>query len=208
MMQKTGWTTVGQALIGLALMAMLCADGSAQTRRPRRETKRIVGETTHFWGVSASFNGISGFHYEWGLRNKSGAVSRSTFAVAAGYSSRLASFENEVTFNESSEWVHGAGMGIMFNNYITSPDEGLVWALGISGQIFFKHTDKPEKFSNQLKNYAVFGHVGYRLKSGTRMVVTPVLGVGIMGSSFKSSTSSDINGLYGSLGASLSLKRN
>lgn len=207
MVTRTGSIARGPVFVGLALIALLCADGSAQTRRPRRETKRIIGETTHFWGATASFNGISGLHYEWGLRSKSGAVSRSTFSIAVGYSSRWASFEDEITFTKSSEWVHGAGTGIMFHNYISSPDEGLVWALGISGNVFFKHTDQPEKFSNQLKTYAVFGHVGYRLKSGSDWVVTPVLGAGIMGSSFKSSTSSDINGLYVTLGASLSLKR-
>ncbi len=195
------------AVVGWLLVCVLWTDASAQIRRPRREVKRIVGETTDFWGGRVSFNGISGLQYEWGLRNKTGAVSRSTFSVEAGYASRWAKFEDKSTFKKSDEWVSGLGLGIAFHNYLSSPDEGVVWSLGISGNVYFKNTDEPKKFSNQLKTYAVGAHVGYRLKTGSGMLVTPHLGGGLMGSSFKSSTSSDINGLYLVVGASLSLKR-
>jgi len=207
MTERNRMGKIGATVVCLLLCGSMGMDASAQTRRPRRDVKRIVGETTDFWGAGAAFNGISGLHYEWGLRNKSGAVSRSTFSLLAGYSSRWASFESNTTFKKSDEWVHGVGLGIAFNNYLSSPDEGMVWSLGISGNVYFKNTDEPKNFSSQLKNYAVVALIGYRMKSASGFLITPQLGAGLMGSSFKSSTSSDINGLYVMLGASLSLKR-
>ncbi len=192
--------------VAILALTMLLGDAEAQTRRPRKEVKRISGETVDYWGAIAGFNRVTGFQYEMGLRNKSGAVSKSLFTTTVGYSSRLTTFENDFTLQKTTQWVHGVGLEFGIQNYVHKTDEGILWGLGIGGHVFFENTGTPKRFSNQVKNYAVFGDVGYRFDSGN-WFWSPKVGVAIMGSSFKSSTGSDINGLFFTAGMALSMKR-
>ncbi|MBX7151101.1 hypothetical protein K1X84_05635 [bacterium] len=171
----------------------------SQARRktqPKSQTNVQAGEIPHYLSVTTSINNITGVCYEIGLRNKYGAVSKSTVSFLAGYSSRYSDFEDPATFQINKKWIHGVGFALVLNNYIYKLNEGFVWNAGVTGNLFFEHSEVDKKFSNQLKTYSVFFLGGYRTKMNDRYFIQPNIGVGIMGSSFKSSTGSEINGLY------------
>lgn len=184
-------------LMAWIIVSVLPAWSQARRKtQPKSQTKVQTGEVSHYLLGTTSFNNITGVAYEMGLRNKYGAVSRSTVSLVGGYSSRYSDFEDPATFNVNKKWIHGVGFAVILNNYIDKTDEGFVWNAGVSGNLFFEHSEADKKFSNQLKTYSVFLLGGYRGKMGDRYFIQPSLGAGIMGSSFKSSTGSEINGLY------------
>jgi hypothetical protein len=154
------------------------------------------------------------------MKSKSGSSSRSTFSLIGGYTSRYSKIEiDEITARTESQWIHGVGGGLVLNNYINSYKEGLYWSVGASGNYYFKkgiastiEDVTPDSAiivnhkSANLKTFSVFLLAGYKYNLTEKYALKPNIGVGIMGSPFESSSSSEINGLYVNVGCSVIFK--
>jgi len=187
------------------LVFLISFSGYAQ-KRQKKEQMQSSGEVTKYAGAVVNFNNITGALLEISLRNRSGSVSKSTIVLVGGYASRYVGFEDDLTGQTKKEWVHGVGGGVVLNNYIRNLKEGMFWSIGVAGNLYFKHSDQPEKFSNQLKSFSVFGQFGYKMRLEEKIFLQPYVGVGLMGSPFRSSSSSDINGGYLMIGSALNFR--
>jgi hypothetical protein len=167
-------------------------------------------------GLATGFNNISGLQLEMTMKNRSGSVSSSTLSVIGGYSSRYAGFSAafDSTGNKTKEWVHGLGAAVILTNFFQKLREGPFWSVGITGNLYFKKAIETtiDNFgqgivlkTTNLKTFSVFGEIGYQWLVG-RYAVRPHVGLGLMGSPFASTSSSDINGFLITAGCSLLLK--
>ncbi|MBL7996978.1 hypothetical protein JNM05_16550 [bacterium] len=224
---KTSNTTnagrLGSALkyVLFVLLILFAADSTqAQARKKRTPAQSSDSKMQHFIGPIAQFNNISGIEWEMSMKNKTGSSSRSTFSLIGGFASRYSKIEiDEITARTETRWINGVGGAVVLNNYINSYKEGPYWAVGASGNYYFKKgiassieevtpdsaiivNDK----SGNLKTFSVFLIAGYKFRLSDKYAIKPQIGAGIMGSPFRSSSSSEINGLFVNLGCSIIFK--
>lgn len=189
-------------LFWLLLAAIITGSAvEAQTRKPLRRKSAPEKPNYHLF-VTSGVNQVTGPGVEFNLRNRDGALTRSSLSVIAGYSTRYEKFFSNTSVIGRWEWVHGAGIAGIINNYKDVKLSRYYWGLGISGHIFLREK-KP------LKTFAAFGHGGFKRFISSAAFVDIHLGAGIMGSPLSSSSRSDINGLYLNGGAAIgfALKR-
>jgi hypothetical protein len=160
----------------------------AQTHKPLQRKQDISKEPLHII-ITPNFNNISGVGLEFNLTNKQNAATKSSVSLLGGYSSRLAKFYTDTSSGGQNKWIHGIGFAGSLNNYSTIKLERFYWSLGVGGHIFFYRQQK-------LKTFSVFGHVGYKKILIHSLFADFHLGLGLMGSTFISSTDSDINGYF------------
>jgi hypothetical protein len=205
----------------LVFLIVFTADSSqSQIRKKRTPAKTSNFKTQHFIGPIAQFNNITGIEWEMTMKSQSGSSSRSSFSLIGGYTSRYSKIEiDEITARTESQWIHGVGGGLILNNYINSYKEGFYWSVGASGNYYFKkgiassiEEVTPDSSiivnhkSANLKTFSVFLLAGYKYNLTEKYALKPNIGVGIMGSPFESSSSSEINGLYVNVGCSVIFK--
>lgn len=193
----------------------------AQVRKKRTPGKTSTDfKVQHFVGPIVQFNNISGIEWEMTMQNKSGSSSKSTFSLIGGYASRYTDIEiDEITARTQKEWIHGVGGGIVLNNYTKSYKEGLYWSVGATSNYYFKRgiassieEITPDSaiivnhLSKNLKTFSVFLIGGYKFNITERMALKPNIGFGLMGSPFRSSSSSEINGFFINAGCSFIFK--
>jgi hypothetical protein len=194
MIVRYRWLWIGCGILLLAPSATE-AQRKVTTRKEKPKAK-----TTQFVGVMTSFNNLTGPLWEFQVTTKKQKTSRNTVTLVGGYSSRWETFKSDTVGRSSSrEWIHGIGGAAMLNHYSEKIGPGLVWSLGVSGNIYFRDQRK-------LKTLSVFGLVAYRTPVGSRSMVAPHIGFGLMGSPFASTSSSDINGAYILAGCSWVMK--
>lgn len=176
-------------LIGVFLVLTVGSHGMAQRKISPKVKKRGPAPAQHLGAVSL-FNHISGAMWEVQLSNRGRLSSRSTFALLGGYSSRFVHFKNDTLGRPSRDrWLHGVGGALVLNNYTRKIGEGFAWSLGVSGNLYF---DEPV----DLKTFSLFGMMSYRWPVGSKSSISPHLGVGLMGSIFRSTLGSDVNSIY------------
>lgn len=222
-------------LLIVLLFTLTTDSAQSQVRKKRTGVTTSDFATQHFIGPIVQFNNVSGIEWEMTMKNKSGGSSKSTFSLIGGYASRLGKvdFIKPINLNnetveiraKKTEWVNGVGGAIVLNNYIENFKEGPYWSVGASGNYYFKkgvgssYVDSVRQNDNtyktvevnypttNLKTFSVFALVGYKYLLGDRYAIKPQLGAGIMGSPFRSSSSSGINGFFVNIGCSVLFKR-
>ncbi len=186
-------------VIGWCVAWAAPAAAEAQRKVTTRKDKPKI-KTTQFVGFMTSFNNLTGPLWEFQVTTKKQKTSRQTVTLIGGYSSRWETFKNDTIGRSSSrEWIHGIGGAATLNHYSDMIGQGLVWSLGVSGNIYFRD-------SRKLKTLSVFGLLAYRTSVGSRSLLAPHIGFGLMGSPFASSSRSDINGAYVLAGCSWVMK--
>ena len=209
--------------ISLILILGFAFDSSqAQVRKKRSYSESSGFKAKHFIGAIGQFNNITGIEWEMTMKNKSGSSSKSTFSLIGGYASRYSKIAiNEFTSRTETQWINGVGGAIVLNNYINSYKEGPFWSVGASGNYYFKKgitssivdiTPDSSVIVNaksvNMKTFSVFLIAGYKYKLSDRYALKPQVGAGIMGSPFRSSSASKINGLFVNVGCSVIFKLN
>lgn len=202
------------------LLAFTANSAHAQVRKKRSTPETSNFKTQHFLGAIAQFNNLSGIEWEMTMKNKGGGSSKSTFSLIGGYASRYTKIEiDEITARTQTQWIHGVGGALILNNYIHNHKEGPYWSVGASGNYYFKkgiasslEEITPDSLiivnrqSSNLKTFSVFLIAGYKYKINDRYALKPQIGAGIMGSPFKSSSSSEINGFFVNVGCAVLFK--
>lgn len=209
-----------RVLLLVFLIAFTADSSQSQIRKKRTPAKTSNFKTQHFIGPIAQFNNITGIEWEMTMKSQSGKSSRSSFSLIGGYASRYSKIEvDELTARTESQWIHGVGGGLVLNNYINSYKEGLYWSVGASGNYYFKKgiASRIEEItpdssiivnhkSSNLKTFTVFLLAGYKINLSEKYALKPNMGLGIMGSPFESSSSSEINGIFFNIGCSVIFK--
>ena len=207
-------------LLLIFLIAFAADSSQSQIRKKRTAVKTSNFKTQHFVGPIVQFNNITGVEWEMTMKNQGGSSSKSTFSLIGGYASRYSEIEvDAITARTESQWIHGVGGGIILNNYIISQKEGPYWSVGASGNYYFKkgivssvEDVTPDSSiivnhkSANLKTFSVFLLAGYKLKLTDTYAIKPNIGVGLMGSPFESSSSSEINGFFVNVGCAVIFK--
>ncbi len=202
----------------ILLVLFAAESGHAQIRKKRTPKTPSTFKVQHFVGPIAQFNNISGIEWEMTMPNRSGNKTKSTFSLIGGYSSRYGKTDYVKPFNDTIElkknktqWVHGLGAAVVLNNFIKNNKEGFYWSVGASGNYYFKKGIATQlvgaegiayKKSKELKTFSVFLITGYKHNLNDRYSIKPSLGAGLMGSPFRSSSSSALNGFFVNAGCS------
>jgi hypothetical protein len=175
-------------------------------------------QTEYTIGLATAFNGISGLEMEMTMKNRNGGTSNSTLSLTGGYSSRYAGFSSPLDTSaagtKTNKWIHGIGGAVTLNNYFKNPKQGGYWAIGVTGNYYFKKSTVTNVVGNSLvvsqitnlKTFSVLGKIGYKFLLPSRSSLRADIGVGLMGSPFTNSSSSDINGFFVTAGCSLLFK--
>lgn len=209
-----------RVLLLVFLIAFTADSSQSQIRKKRTPANTSNFKTQHFIGPIAQFNNITGIEWEMTMKSRSGSSSRSSFSLIGGYASRYSKIEvDELTARTESQWIHGVGGGLVLNNYINSHKEGPYWSVGASGNYYFKkgiassiEEVTPDSSiivnhkSSNLKTFTVFLLAGYKINLSEKYALKPNMGLGIMGSPFESSSSSEINGIFFNIGCSVIFK--
>lgn len=209
-------------ILFLVFLIAFTTDSSQSQIRKKKEPPRThpISKRSIFIGPIAQFNNITGIEWEMTMKSQSGSSSRSSFSLIGGYASRYSKIEvDELTARTESQWIHGVGGGLVLNNYINSHKEGPYWSVGASGNYYFKkgiassiEEVTPDSSiivnhkSSNLKTFTVFLLAGYKINLSEKYALKPNLGLGIMGSPFESSSSSEINGIFVNIGCSVIFK--
>ncbi len=187
----------------------------AQNRRTQKTEDTFNPQ--YALGLAAGLNNVSGAEFDMIIKNREGGVSKSTLSLIGGYSSRWTGFTStfDTTGKKTKAWVGGLGVAVVLNNYLFKLNEGAFWALGVTGNVYFRRSvdvlvdnlGNPVVLKgSHLKTFSLFGEIGYQWPVGSRYYLRSHLGAGLMGSPFASSSSSDINGFLFSAGCSLLFK--
>lgn len=221
-------------LLLIFLIAFTADSSQSQVKKKRASVKTSNFTPLYFIGPVAQFNNITGVELEVTMKNKNGSSSKSTFSLIGGYASRYGKvdfikpiiFSNETIEIKAkkTEWIHGLGGAMVLNNYIESFKNGFYWSVGVSGNYFFKkgiatsyidsvlqtdgsyETREVNYKTTNLKTMTVFLITGYKYNLTDKYALKPNLGLGIMGSPFRSSSASAINGFFVNAGCSVIFK--
>lgn len=176
------------------LSLSFCVTAESQIKQPLQR-KKDAPKGSHFIGMTAGVNQISGLTWEFQLKNNKGQLSGSTLSLIGGYSSRypkydvLTRIDTNIFISKKREWTHGLGFTAMINNYFSKSLNELYFSIGIGGHYFIRKEQR-------LKTANVLAFVGYKKALGEQWYLQAQTGACIMGSNLKSSSGSDINGFY------------
>ena len=172
------------------LSLTFCVTAESQIKQPLQR-KKDAPKGSHFIGLTAGVNQISGLTWEFQLKNSKGKLSGSTLSITGGYSSRYPKYDidTNIYISKKREWTHGLGFTAMINNYFSKNLKELYFSIGIGGHYFIRKEER-------LKTANVLAFVGYKKALGEKWYIQAQTGACIMGSNLKSSSGSEINGFY------------
>ncbi len=192
--------------VALLLPLIFCVDAVSQVKQPLQR-KKDLPKAFQSLGLTAGFNQISGLSWEFQLTDKQGQFTRSTVTFTGGYSSRWPEYEKLIRKDSSAylkyerEWTHGAGFSGALNYYLKNDLEGMYWTVAAGGHIFFRP-------GQHLKTMNVSVFFGYKKRLNENIDFHTQAGAGLMGSPFKSTSNSSVNGVYAAVTASLQYRIN